>query len=302
MKLRCCVLLLLMLGPLSADRLMAQQRASAIVLKISGAVILKRGGNQIKLNSNSDLGRRLFGGDKINCQKGAKLSLRLGSRDTELDENSGWFELPRLAARDAGAAQRAIEEYGRIGGRDKGAKSESVLYQPADEDFVVPEMFAIGWNPLRKNCAVKFEIQKPDGGLLWQQEKIAGSAGTLNAESARSLLETYRNATGGVLRLRLSGSCVHDQSSFSLLSVRDENALKSELQPWDNDPSKLMSHLGRAAVFARYQMLAEVANEYEGALTLAPRSRDLLLRTIEAHNRTGNLARVRALKKRLARV
>jgi hypothetical protein len=48
-------------------------------------------------------------------------------------------------------------------------------------------------------------------------------------------------------------------------------------------------------------MLAEVANEYEGALTLAPRSRDLLLRTIEAHNRTGNLARVRALKKRLAR-
>lgn len=56
-------------------------------------------------------------------------------------------------------------------------------------------------------------------------------------------------------------------------------------------------NLGCASVFSRYRMFPQFAEEYESALRTAPRSRDLLKRTILAHCQTGNFTLAMRLKK-----
>jgi hypothetical protein len=102
--------------------------------------------------------------------------------------------------------------------------------------------------------------------------------------------------------LKLNDSCGNsDQSDFTVLSVAEENDLKQDLKTWDSDSESLMNHIGRASVFNQYRMFSHVAEEYEQALVMAPRSRDLLLRTIEAQRLIGNLVRVKELQRRQVR-
>lgn len=279
-----------------------QPPAAAIIEKISGAVILDHNGKQITLNPKTDIARRLFAGDRLYCKKGAKLTLRTGKKPTELDGNSNWFTIsaPR-SSRSETAIQTALAAYGRVGGRNRRTHGKSILFSPADDSVVVPELFTVRWVPTRKNCVAAIEMQGPDGEILWEAKNLDGASGKQDAEAARQALRTYRkgNQTGSV-RLKLTDSCgTASHSDFTVLSAEDENSLHEELRVWDSEHETLIKHLGRASVFSQYQMYSHVADEYEQALALAPTSRDLLLRTIEAQRLIGNMKRAKELERRL---
>jgi len=278
----------------------AQENPVAIIEKITGVVILKHEGKQIRLKPETDMARRLYAGDSVYCTKGAKLSLRIGGKETKLDENSKWFQIPTQMSPDS-ETQRALNAYGRIGGRKRGGRGKSTLFSPADESAVSPELFTIRWAPpARKNCVAAIDMQGRDGKVLWQEKNIDVATGKFDSEKARQALATYRTANmNGSIRLNLTDSCGNaSHSDFKVLSIDDENSLKEELRFWDCEPESWMKHLGRASVFSQYQMYSEVADEYEQALALLPSSRDLLSRTAEAQHAIGNLSRAKELARR----
>jgi hypothetical protein len=166
---------------------------------------------------------------------------------------------------------------------------------------VIPEEFVIRWNQGPAIRTIALIIQVPGGGVVWRQDGVGGAPGSLASEPARQALATYRAEMGeGPLLLRVVDSDSNvTQVSFSLISALGEQSLRQELALWDRDTGQLVSHLGRASVFARARMFAQAADEYEAALLAAPESRDLLISTILSHRRTGNVARVEELTTRL---
>jgi hypothetical protein len=277
--------------------------AVALVERLSGAVVLQQKGNakSLRLNAKSDLARPLYAGDRVHCEPGGELTLRIGNRVTELDEKSGWFTISRPADAKSDRIQKALAEYGRTGGRKKGGGPQPLVYSPTDESVVMPEMFVLRWIPLMRKCGASLVIQEPKGDKLWRQDNVDGTVGSLDSALARQALNTYRAKVGeGTLFLKFTDSCGHtDQARFDVLSLEDEQALKTELGLWNDETDKLIAHLGRASVFVSYRMFPQVAEEYEAALALAPQSHDLLKRTIDAHLKSGNRVRVTQLEKRL---
>ena len=280
-----------------------QQPIGAIVERFSGSVLVKQNGKQVRLRPKSDLARELRIGDSIYCEKDAKLTLRVGGKTLELDEHSGWYTVARPASAQSDRVQRALDEYGRSGGRSRGAFAILILYSPANESSVVPEQFQVRWSPLRKSCVASFVIQDSKGHELWRQRGVDGALGTLSSLAARQALAEYREKNAsGVLQLTLSDTCGdEDQVSFTLLSGAEEKSRNDELAEWVGETDELMAHLGRASVFVRYEMFANAAEEYEAALKLAPNSRSLLKRTMAAERRTGNMRRAKELMAHLSK-
>jgi len=281
---------------------MGQKPVAAIVEKISGTVMLKQNGKQITLNPKTDIARRLFAGDSLHCEQGAKLTLRVGGRFTELDDKSGWFTIPSMISTHEDPRLRAIEAYGRIGGRSRGPLPLSILYSPMNQSATTPDSFTIRWTPLKSGCVASFVLEEPSGSRLWDQTNVDGTLGVLSSDSARQALLNYRSKSSAtLLRLKLVDSCGDsDEATFDLLSVADEQALKTELAQWDSDADKLLTHLGRASAFSDRRMFFQAAEEYEAALALAPDSHDLIDSTIGAERKAGNLRRAMELEKRLA--
>jgi len=288
----------------SPARTAGQQGSTALVEKVSGTVFLRHDANakQKRLDPKSDAARRLYPGEQVRCEPGGFLRLRVGGRLREIHGPSGWFTIPRATSSQADPLQKALDEYGRRGGRDRGGQAPTVVvFSPSDRSVVRPDIFTIRWVPLREKCETSFTIRDAGGEQIWRQEHVRGTAGVLKSVAAQRALRKYRSELGaGPLILTLTGSCGDEtQSGFSLLRVTDEQSLKREIVQWDREPGSLTRHLGRAAVFTRYQMFPQAAEEYEAALARAPQSRELLLRTIVAQRRVGNSAREQELSRRL---
>ena len=283
------------------SELIAQQGVSAIVEKISGTVLLKQNGKQITLNAKTDIARRLFAGDSVHCESGAKLSLRVGGRATELDDKSGWFVIPQPTSQ-TDPRQRAIDAYGRIGGRSRGGPiPTSLVYSPADMSDVVPEFFVIRWTSFKSPCLQSLMIVDDRGKKLWEQARVNSAIGRLNSGSARQALVNYQaKSETRKLTLKFASACgTPDESTFYLLSLENEQKLKNELARWDKESDHLFAHLGRASVFGEARMSTLAADEYEAALALAPQSRDLIDSTAKAEGEAGNVQRMKQLEKRL---
>ena len=304
MTMHCLLLISSLIVILSCgSAVVAQERRGPVgfIEDISGVVILKRSGKRITLDSKRDMGRRLLPGDSLLPTKGARLSVRIGMESNHLDGNSSWFNIPNtVSSRSADPFRRAIEEYGRIGGRTRNVIRKSIVFSPADDSVVTPALFVIRWAPARKNCVATIELQKAQGEVLWQEKNVNSSSGELNSETARQALERYRSTPdAGPVRLKFNDTCGNrDHSDFTLLPINEDDSLNQELKFWGSDRDSLMNHLGRAAVFNQYRMFSLVADEYEQALALAPMSRDLILRTIEAQSLIGNSTRVKELERR----
>lgn len=155
--------------------------------------------------------------------------------------------------------------------------------------------------PSAAGCTLSLTIRGVDGESLWRREDVDGASGSLTDDDARQVLVRYRAETGrGPLMLQLDDSCGGEsQVSFILLSVGAEQSLKRDLASLRKEAGTLLHHLGRAAVYSHYGVFPQAADEYESALSTAPDSRHLLIRTIKAHRRTGNLLHARELEKRL---
>jgi hypothetical protein len=280
------------------------QASNGLVEKLSGTVFLRHDANakEARLDSRWDTARRLYAGEQVRCEPGGFLRLRVGGRLKEIYGPSGWFTIPRPTSGQADPLQRALDEYGRRGGRDRGGEAPAiVVFSPSKGSAVSPGKFVISWKSLKAQCHASFTISDEAGDLVWKQDDVPGKAGVLNSAAVRRALRNYRSKLGeGPLNLTVNSSCGDEtQSRFTLLKVADEQSLARELAHWNKDPGNLTRHVGRAAVFTQYKMFSQAAAEYEAALARAPQSSELLMRTIVAQRKVGNSARELALTKRL---
>jgi hypothetical protein len=289
--------LLILLVP---SYVLGQRPVGAIVEEFQGSVLLEQNGKQVRLKPKLDIARSLFVGERVYCEKGAKLTIKAGSKTLELDENSGWYT---IVPPDSAQFKKIIDAYGRTGGRDRGDFTVPILYAPANDSSVVPEQFEVRWLPLKQLCVVSFVIQDANGQEIWRQREVDGSAGLFGSARATEALSNYREKKGsGVLQLKLADSCGNeDRVNFTVLSVDAESTLNQALATWAGEQDQLMTHLGRASVFVEYEMFAQAADEYEAALKRVPESSALLKLTIAAQRRTGNRARAKELELRLSK-
>lgn len=278
----------------------AQEGGAGLIEKISGAVFWKQkaADKGERLDPRSDAARRLYPGEQVRCGRRSKLIIRLGRRRKPVPCGD-WFTIPPLASSQSEPFKRLIREYGKVGGVERGESSQ--VFAPSDHSAVTPKSFVIRWVPGAAACTLSLTIKYVGNQLVWRQDNVKSSSGSLQSASARQHLTRYRNLAGlGPLTLTLDDSCRGEtQVTFLLLSVTNERLLEQDLAFWNKEPELLVRHLARASAFSSYRMYPHAADEYEAALKAAPGSRDLLTRTIRAHRRTGNFNRAEELEKRL---
>jgi hypothetical protein len=286
----------------------AQEGGAGIVEEIRGNVFWRpdTGAREERLDPRADAARRLYPGEQVRCARGSSLRLWLGLRRRTVYP-SAWFTIPRAAPSRSNLARRMLNDYGRVGGLDRGEQSK--ILAPSENSMVVPGQFSIRWAPSAAGCTLSLTMRDVGRRLLWRQEDVDGASGSLTDDGAwrifnggaRRVLVRYRDETGrGPLTLQLDDSCGGEtRVSFLLLSVKSEQSLERELSSWGREAGTLLQHLGRASVYSRYGVFPQAADEYESALREAPGSRHLLIRTIKAHRQAGNFLRARELERRL---
>jgi hypothetical protein len=283
---------------ISFGQVFSQSRVAGIVQEIQGATYWKKDNraNEVRLDPRHDLARILHVGEQVRSDRDGYLRLLLCGGEKTLRGRSAWFP---ISATQECPNRKALEEYGRLGGRDRGSPSQ--VFSPADHSATTPRLFVMRWIPAMAKCTVSLAIKDIEGKSIWEEEEIDGNLGAWNSSKAKEVLTRYRaNGEESPLLLRLTDSCANQiDITFSLLSTQSEATLQAELAQWDKNPSTLMLHLGRASVFESYRIFSEAAEEYEAALKVAPESRDLLIRTILAQRSTGNFNREEQLRKRL---
>lgn len=279
----------------------AQEGSAGLIEKISGTVFWRQNpdAKPERLDAREDAGRRLYPDEQLRCARGSSLRILLGRRRRQIP-CADWFTIPPLASSGSEQIKRLLNEYGRLGGVERGESSQ--VFAPSDHSAVTPKSFVIRLAPGAAGCTRSLTIKDVGNQLVWLQDDIKGPSGSLQFASAKRHLTRYRNLAGlGPLTLNLDDSCRGEtQVTFSLLSVKNERLLEQDLALWDKDPGPLVRHLGRASVFSSYRMYPQSADEYEAALKAAPGSRELLERAIRAHRRTGNFTRAEELEKRLS--
>ena len=282
----------------SSGEVYSQGRVAGILRELHGVAYLKKDSKakEIQLDIHRDQARILYVGEQVRSGRGGVLRILLCGGEKTLRGRSAWFT---ISVAEECPNRKAFEEYGRVGGRERGQQSQ--VFSPTNHSATTPDLFVIRWFPGTAKCTVSLAIKEIDGKTRWQEDDIDGKLGLWDSPKARQALTEYRaEGEEAPLLLRYTDSCANRiDVTFSLLSAKSEASLRGELASWDKDTVKLMAHLGRAYVFESYNEFPEVAEEYEAALKLVPESRDLLIRTILAHRRTGNLAREEQLIKRL---
>ncbi len=301
----CTVAVIALASPCKA---IAQEGGAGILEEVRGAVFwrLNPGAREERLDPRADAARRLYPGEQVRCARGSSLRLWLGLRRRTV-YSSAWFTIPRATPSRSNPAQRMLNDYGRVGGLDRG--NQSKILSPSENSMAVPGQFSIRWVPSAAGCTLSLTMRDVGGTLLWRREDMDGASGSLRDDGAgrlfngsvRQVLVRYRDETGrGPLTLQMDDSCAGEHRvSFLLLSVKSEQALERDLSSWGKGAGTLLHHLGRASVYSRYGVFPQAADEYESALRAAPDSRHLLIRTIKAHRQTGNFLRARELEKRL---
>jgi hypothetical protein len=289
-----------------AEAFCQSEAIAGIVKDVHGPVSLKQGKNDktgVKLDSRYDKARLLFVDQEIYCGPGGVIYLSLCNgdeyEDKEIQGPGGYTISPANKCRSL----EELKEYARLGGRDRG--SVSPIFSPANDSVVKPDTLVIRWVAGPKRRASALEIISASAGVVWQHEIPNVSSGTFSAEDLRQTLVKLRDRDEPLLlrfRERSGTAGAEGAVTFSLLSVNQEQQLQQELSAWDKKAEGMLRRLGRASIFVRHLMFIEAAEEYEGALELAPKSRDLLNRTIRAQLRTGNSLRVQELRLRLGRL
>jgi hypothetical protein len=280
---------------------LSQGNTAAIVVEIRGEVFVKTATNRtpIRLDPKIDVGRPLLEGDKVRCSRGGVVRILRDVGSREIRSSSEWYTLRRGLSQQSRYIQQLLDNYGRLGGRERAEQSQ--LFSPSPHSVVMPEQFVIGWNRGPAIRTIALIIQEPGGREIWRQDSVDGASGKLTSDAARRALATYRaGGSEGPLFLKLIDSDGNDaEVTFSVISELSEQSLRRDLALWARDTVPFVSHLGRAAVFARAGMFVPAAEEYEAALLAAPESRDLLISAILAHRRAGNVDRAAELTKRL---
>jgi hypothetical protein len=266
------------------------------------AYLVSSRGRETVLDPKLDVGRVLLSGEKIRCGPRGEMRLRL-DRGTRVIGAGASFTLPVVRVEAAGATLQAIRTFYRRAGRERGGAL--ALCAPAPGSVARPGTLKLRWVSQPEIRSVSLSLRTASGRLLWRQGGISAASGELVSAEAREALGKHRAARGeaDLVQELTDPSGAHAEGEFSLLGTVEEKALDRELAVWSREPhDSPMGYVGRASVWSKHRMLAEVAEEYEAGLRVLPQSRALLQAAVDAHLETGNSRRVDELRKRLEAV
>lgn len=258
------------------------------------AYVIRRGSKtKEQLKPDRDRYRFLYPGDSVGCDEGGTLKITLFGKLKTISPSANPTPIPSPPAAAADVNQKAIDDYGRTGGRPRGnGQPPSPIFSPTNNSAVRPQSFVIRWIPVSGAAAVAFSLQDEDGKQIWRLPHAAGISGTLLSDPAKKALQQYRDEGGsGTLVLILQANEKKWQVSFQVISAESEQSLTRELAAAEREESPLMRYMLRAYAFNRRMMFNDAAIEYDTALSLAPKSTDLIIADIQAQRRVGNLAR-----------
>jgi hypothetical protein len=245
----------------------------------------------------------------VRCGRGGTVRIYRLDQAREYSEEA-WLAIPALSK--AEKALPARDRLFRIAGRLRSSDTRVVLW-PADEHVVRPEKLILLWAPQPDRSQVMVEVRPATGGRkLWSKDGIDGKSGRCDDPQLRTSLVRWRAIFGGVKapdpmtavppaadRLILSFKATSLSSpaeiAFDVLTADAEKVLEADLHAW-NQSQGYMRHLGRSAVFFRFGLLADAAEEAELALKMAPENRLVRQNAIEAARLLGNRIRVTELE------
>jgi hypothetical protein len=277
-------------------------RLVAVIAHVDGSAYRRQSpdAKPVQLDRDRDQFRKLFEGERVGCLKECRIVLILtdGSRK-DVRPRDRWFR-PRPAAaisRGRGypdgpnreAWRRALADFAESTGTPRG---ESRFLTPIEGSAIVADRFVIRWKAQRFTAPLAVTILG-DGQPIWTQNVVDPLPSEIVSTNLQSIL-AQRAASDLTLRV-ISPDDRIDEVHFSVLSKDDEGSLSANLESWDRQAEGVLNHIGRASVFSRSRLYWDAAEEYEAALRIAPRSRDLLLAAIEANRRAMNLSRVSEL-------
>ena len=282
-------------------------RVVGVVLEIAPPVFLRTAGQgpEITLDPQKDIGRPLFEGQAIRAGAGGRVKIARVLAVEELTPSRGRFELtaPATLTDDQARQLKALTQYGRPGGsRGIGA----LIHAPADDSVVRLDTLQVRWTRRQSTSAIRFALRDPSGREIWSATAPGGD-GRLNDEMTMRLRAAIRTAEGGNAGATAWQLAVRDDDlvigsvRFRTLSGANERALATVLAGIDRDPDPFTKAIARAFELGNAGLYNDAADELDRLLVTAPQSEALLRAAIDAHNRTGNVERVRELTTRLPR-
>jgi hypothetical protein len=279
-------------GPIISS---ADQERSGVILSLQGRadLIVAVGGASQKLDPRTDLLRVLFAGETLRLDPGATADLLIGDQKKTI-AGPCEFTVPTIATAETSKEMQAIDELSQLGGRKRASKT--AIYSPAAESVVWAENLVFRWIPQKGTGFISLVIEDENGTTLWRKDAVPDSDGILDSDEARKVLAKLQGEVS-LNMITLGGDRI--EVPFGLLSAERKGALDHDLDLWGQQENPILKHIGRACVYAKYEMFNQVADEYEKALESAPQSRTLLDAAISAHHRIGNALRETELRRRL---
>jgi hypothetical protein len=278
-----------------------EEKVPAIIDQLSGPVFWKQSKDSPQVTlKESDVAKKVFAEERLKCDAGATLKVIIYDKLQEIRCPSGWFPIPSVSPQIAKSKIEAATTYGRGGGRDR--SQSTGVFAPADYSEVQIGKFDIRWNPGVAMTSFSLVALEGQAKEIWKETLASSdSSGRFTSKAAKDALLKYRQEVGdGTLVLKWETAAKEKgYVRFSILLPDEEAKLQADLSEWDKEPEGLLRRLGRASVYDRHKMFSEAADEYEAALKIAPKGHDLILRTAEAHRRTGNYVRQEELTKQI---
>jgi len=288
---------LMILAVLGAATVSAQEKVGYIS-QLKGPVQYQKVGSAkpVQLVAPANLVDPLHTGDRLRCDAGGSARLVIGTRVHELKASTEWFVVPPWNQPVSQTVRAALDDLYSLGGRAKSVVESPNAFRvlaPVHESKVILDKLALHWNPGREDCPITATVEDVQGKRIWRERDIDMLAGRLDSDALRTALRSAK----GPFDLQLVDDCDNELAvTFDILAPQEIASLQSELEAWGRESADpLLRHAGRAAIYGQHGMFAEVADEYEAALALAPQSTELLARTVAAHDRTGNVRRRREL-------
>lgn len=251
---------------------------------------------EITVDPVKDIALGLKQGELLRCTSTGHLTVQIGGKLKEIKQD--WFTVRLISSPDPDIL-KAIESYGRLGGRDRQISS---IFSPAQGSRVRAQWLEFRWLSDSTIKNVSLLLLDSARREIWREGGIDPAIGHFASENARHVLERLKDQNPQREYFFVIANEQHllAESRFFLLSTAEEQALDRELRKWDTQHPTLFTHIMRAYWFDRYGLCAETAQEYETALLAAPESRSMIAATIRAENCTGNIERIKELETHLS--
>ncbi|HWZ44617.1 MAG TPA: hypothetical protein VNW97_14165 [Candidatus Saccharimonadales bacterium] len=294
---------------------MAHSQSNApigIVNSVSGDVFLHpalapAASKDVRLQPGRAALLALHDGDVLHCGPHSRVVVTVSGRRRTLTDKDGKVSLhpDRVLTAEERRVDEAIAKFGMPGGS---RAIGSLVWWPADGGAVRAENFHVRWNPPPTPEAFAIAISTAAGDLIWEAGSIDSAQGGLQPQQEEAVRRLLTQRQDGVAARDLTLTLTSEMQGsirivFSLLSKQEAARINEELLQWDkitNDP--LLRMIGRIEALRSANLFCDLAEEFEGALKIAPNSVALLRAAQVANQRIGNSVRTHELAQRLQMV